>query len=373
MNVPIRIALVITELEVGGAERCLANLAVRLNRSRFAPTVYSLAGPPCDDQQTLVRRLAEAAVPTRFVNVRSARQFPTAIRRLRQMLAEQQPDIVQTFLFHANVVGALAARGAGAIRTVHGMRVADPSRWRLVVERAVGGRVDRVVCVSRSVADFYTRRARIPAEKIAVIPNGIDVESYSDVPPADLAAVGLPARRQAIVYVGRLHAQKGLDWLLRLMPQVFSHLPDCDLLLVGQGPEGPRLERLVRSLGIQDRVHFAGWRSDVPQILRASRLLVLPSRWEGMPNVVLEAMASGLPVVSTRAEGVMELLGEAAEEQTVAAGDRDGFVSKLFDLLGDDAVAERIRQQNLHRAGQHFSLDAMVDAYQQLYQSLLRR
>jgi glycosyltransferase involved in cell wall biosynthesis len=192
------------------------------------------------------------------------------------------------------------------------------------------------------------------------------------VPAADLTALGLPVGRQAIVYVGRLHAQKGLDWLLQWMPTVLSRLPDFDLLLVGQGAERPRLERRVASLGIQNRVHFVGWQSDVPRILSAARLLVLPSRWEGMPNVVLEAMARGLPVVSTRAEGVMELLGEAAAEQTVAAGDRDGFVQRLLDLLGDEKRAARIGRQNRQRAAEHFSLDAMVGAYQQLYESLMR-
>jgi glycosyltransferase involved in cell wall biosynthesis len=372
MSAPIRIALVITELEVGGAERCLANLAAGLDRNRFAPVVYSLAPRPRDEAQPLVRGLTEAGIATRFVGVRSAWQFPVAVRRLRRMLCDQRPEIVQTFLFHANVVGALAARGSGATRTVFGMRVADPSRRRLIAERTLAARVDRLVCVSRSVADFYVHRGRVPTEKTVVIPNGIDVASYRGVTAADPVALGLPAGRQTVVYVGRLHAQKGLDWLLQLMPQVLSQAPDFDLLMVGQGPERGRLEKQVVSLGIQDRVHFAGWRPDVPAILRASRLLVLPSRWEGMPNAVLEAMASELPVVGTRAEGVMELLGDAAEEQTVASDDRDGFVRTLLDLLGDDERAQRIGQQNRQRAAQHFSLDAMVAAYQQLYESLLR-
>jgi glycosyltransferase involved in cell wall biosynthesis len=372
MSAPIQIALVITELEVGGAERCLVNLAAGLDRDRFAPVVYSLAPRPRDQQQTLVRRLTGAGIPMQFVGVRKAWQFPTAVRRLRRMLAEQRPDIVQTFLFHANVVGALAARVASEPRIVHGMRVADPSRWRLLAERYVGARVDRSVCVSHCVAEFYMKRGRVPSEKIAVIPNGIDAASYADVGGVDLTALGLAPNRQAIAYVGRLHSQKGLDWLLRLMPQVFSQIPDVDLLLIGQGPERARLESIVASQGIDDRVHFAGWRSDVREILRASRLLVLPSRWEGMPNVVLEAMATGLPVVSTRVEGVMELLGEAAQEQTVAAGDDGGFAQKLLDLLSNPGRAGQIGRRNRDRAAQHFSLDKMVAAYQRLYESLVR-
>ena len=371
MSAPAKIALVITELEVGGAERCLVNLAAGLDRERFSSAVYSLAPRPGGERQTLVRELEEAGIPVRFVGVRSILQFPSAVRRLRRLLAEQRPDIVQTFLFHANIVGTLAARVAPSVRIVQGMRVADPTAWRLMAERRIGSHVDRVVCVSRSVGDFYIQRGRIPSDKIVVIPNGIDMASCNDVAGADLTALGMSPDRHAVVYVGRLHAQKGLDWLLRLMPTALAQRPDFDLLLVGQGPERARLESLARSLGIGDRVFFAGWRPNVREILKASRLLVLPSRWEGMPNVILEAMAMALPVLSTRAEGVLELLGEAAEEQTVPSGDGDGFVRKLLNLLDDASRAEALGRQNRQRAARHFSLDAMIAAYESVYEGLV--
>ena len=119
----------------------------------------------------------------------------------------------------------------------------------------------------------------------------------------------MPAGRDVVTCIGRLDRQKGLDWLLETAAIWLPQLPRCDLLLVGQGPERRKLEAQCRGLGIGDRVHFAGWRPDVAEILAASRLLVLPSAWEGMPNVVLEAMAAGLPVVATDVEGVRELLG----------------------------------------------------------------
>ena len=128
--------MVITELEVGGAERCLVQVACGLDRSRFAPVVYSLAARPPESRSSLVRQLEDAAVPVRFVGVRAAWQLGTAVKRLRSLLAEQQPQVVQTFLFHANVVGTLGgARFVRAPRLVHGMRVADPSWFRQAVER----------------------------------------------------------------------------------------------------------------------------------------------------------------------------------------------------------------------------------------------
>jgi starch synthase (maltosyl-transferring) len=367
-----RIAFVITELNVGGAERCLANLAIGLDRERFEPIVYSLDSRPLGDQASLVLRLEEASIPVRFVGVSSSWQVLSAIRRLRRLLAEQQPAIVQTFLFHANIVGTLAGAGQKVRpRVVSGIRVADPSGWRQRLERWASRRADKIVCVSQSVAEFCSSQGRFPRGKIAVIPNGIDLDQYPATSPADLTQFGVPADRQVIVFVGRLHAQKGVDWMLQVAPQMLKQVPSLDLLLVGDGPERTALRDLAASLGIADRVHFVRWRRDVPEILAASILLVLPSRWEGMPNVVLEAMATGLPVVSTRAAGVEELLGPLSDGQTVAVGDAEGFVRAVIELAENSSRAQEIGRLNRQRARERFSLDAMVAAYERLYESLL--
>ena len=370
-SLPVRIAFVITELNVGGAERCLANLATGLDRERFEPVVYSLDSRPAPDRESLVQRLEQASIPVRFVGISSSWQVVSAIRRLRRLLAEQQPHIVQTFLFHANVVGALAgARQRPRPRIVTGVRVADPSRWRQRLERWVSRRVDKIVCVSQSVAVFCSGQEPIPRHKLVVIPNGIELDQYPAQSAADLTLFGFPADRQAIASIGRLHAQKGIDWMLRLAPRMLAQLPSHDLLLVGDGPERTTLQDLTASLGIADRVHFAGWRPDVPEILAASSLLVLPSRWEGMPNVILEAMATGLPVVSTRAAGVVELLGPLSDSQTVNVEDAEGLVEAVLRLAGDPSKAKETGQQNRRRAGEHFSLVAMIAAYERLYESL---
>lgn len=381
MSKRIRLALVITELEVGGAERCLTQIATGLDPSRFAPVVYSLAARPSAPQAALVQQLENAAVPIRFVGVRAAWQVGTAVKRLRRLLAEQQPQIVQTFLFHANVVGTLAARGLQSSpqppreesrpRLVHGMRVADPSWLRQTIERRTSVCADKVVCVSRSVSEYCAARLRIPADKLVVIPNGIDVAAYADLQPADLADFGLPPGHRAIVFVGRLHRQKGLDWLLSFAPRLLEQLPDHDLLLVGEGPERPRLEARVQALGLDRRIHFTGWSPHVPGILRASELLILPSRWEGMPNVLLEAMAAALPIVTTQAEGVQELLGPLANEQSVAFGDQEAFLARLRRLAENRQLATALGRQNRERVERNFSRQAMLQAYEDLYASLV--
>jgi glycosyltransferase involved in cell wall biosynthesis len=369
---PARIALCITELDLGGAERCLTELATRIDRNRFTPVVYCLAPRPLREDASCLPPLMSAGVEVHCLGGRSVWQFPLVARRLKRLLLAQKPQLIQTFLFHANVLGRIAARRAGVGRVVCGVRVAErAARWHLWLDRITQSRVDRYVCVSQAVADFTARQLRLPAEKLAVIPNGIDLDKYPAGQTADLTAFGVPAGRRVIVFVGRLEPQKGIQWLIESSPLWLSQVPDCDLLLVGEGPLRASLESAVRSAGIADRVHFAGWRADVPAILAASRLLVLPSAWEGMPNVVLEAMASRLPVLASNVEGVRELLGPSAATQTVRFGDSQALAGRIVSVLRDPGALGALGAENRRRAEENFSIARMVHAYEDLWASLL--
>ncbi len=367
---PIRLALVITELEPGGAERCLVELAARLDRSRFLPVVYSLAPPPAGEKALLVARLDAAGIPVQFLGLTRSWQFLQGVRRLRDLLREQRAEVVQTFLFHANVVGARAARKL-AIPHATGFRVADPRRWRLAIERWETSAAARHVCVSHSVADFYRQRG-FAAGKLVVIPNGVNVHCWRDAQPLDLTALGVPPGRRVMIFVGRLDQQKGLLPFFQVLPPVLEELPDYDLLVVGDGPQRAALAQLAKQLGIAERVHFAGWRCDVPNLLAAANVLVLPSRWEGMPNVVLEAMAAGKPVVATRAQGVVELLGPAADEQTAAVDSADEFCDKLLSILRRAELQQALGARNQERAIQQFSIELCASQYGQLLSQLAR-
>jgi glycosyltransferase involved in cell wall biosynthesis len=259
---------------------------------------------------------------------------------------------------------------AGVPHVVTGIRVADPRWWRTSLERWATASAEKFVCVSQSVAEFSRWRG-FASEKLVVIPNGIDLASWRDARPANLEQLGAPGGRRWILYVGRLHKQKGLDRFFRELPHVFRELPEHDLLIVGEGKEQAALHRLAQRLLIADRVHFAGWQDDVPRIVAAAEILVLPSRWEGMPNVVLEAMAAGKPVVATQSEGTVELLGLAALEQTAPVDDWQGLRSRLLGIGKDFALAAELGRQNQNRA-QQFSLEFVVGRYQRLYESLVR-
>jgi glycosyltransferase involved in cell wall biosynthesis len=361
-------------------------VATRLDREQFCPVVYCLSPPPRPPADALLSVLLQAQVQVYYLNARHAWQFPAIVGRLKRLLAAQRPRLVQTFLFHANIVGRVAARRAGVPCVVSGLRVAEPRRWHLWLDRLTQRKVDRYVCVSQSVAEHARLRGRLPPEKLVVIPNGIDVGRYrvrenraipfpfqGDNPIfADTKIGTVPAAgRRVVTFVGRLDRQKGLPWLIETAPKWLAQVADCDLLLVGEGPLRAALQQQCQRLGIADRVYFAGFRTDVPEILAVSDLLVLPSAWEGMPNVVLEAMAAGLTVVATRVEGVGELLGPLADAQSVRYGDTKALVEKVVGFMRNRQQAARIGAENRRRAEAEFSISRMVHAYEDLWESLL--
>lgn len=367
-----RIALCITGLDVGGAEQCCTQLALGLRDRGFEPLVVALQGRPATGRDRLVAALEAANLGVHFLGARRTADAPRALARLTNLLRSERPSLLQTFLHHANLLGRLAARRAGLTPVVCGLRVAERrSRARLWFDRVTSRWVDHYVAVSRDVAAFSQTEGGLAAERISVIPNGVDFARFDLAEPIDLATLGFAPARRAILYLGRLDPQKRVDWLLRLAPRIFERLPEHDLMLVGDGPQRSALQKLSQDLGIALRVHFVGTLGDVPRILRASDVLALPSGWEGMPNVVLEAMAAGRPVVATRVEGVRELLGDRVEEQSAPPDDSDGFVERIVALASNVESAQCLGAENARRAKEQFSLDAMLDAYASLYCRLL--
>ena len=241
-------------------------------------------------------------------------------------------------------------------------------RWPL--ERLAGRWADQHVAVSEGVARFARERIGLSAHKIVVIPSGIDVDRFP-APPIDPHEIGLRSGRQFILFVGRLDSddQKGAARFIEYARMLLNQLEDYDLVFVGDGPRLDALRRRTAEHGMQDRVHWLGWRSDLRSILAAADLLVAPSRWEGMSNAVLEAMASGKAVVAQSCEGIADLLPSVGRvsrpdqdvaqsceattdlssdqsEQVVDAGDWLGFIDRIVAIADDAALRSKLGAAN---------------------------
>ncbi len=317
-----------------------------------------------------MRQLETAGVPLHFLGASGLRDLPRTWGRLTDVLRATRPVILQTFLFHANMLGRLAARRAKVPHVCCGIRVAERGkRWHLGLDRLSSGLVESYVCVSQSVADFSVAQGGLAREKLAVIPNGINVARLG-MPALANEALGIPPNRRLIASVGRLDEQKRLDWLLNLAPEFLAALPEHDLVIVGDGPMAGKLHAMSAKSQFGARIHLVGWRPDVPAVLRASDLFVLPSNWEGMPNALLEAMGCGKPVVCTDVEGVREVLGDD-EVQIIPVDNPRSFLRKVIELASHPDQAQELGARNRRRVEAAYTLDRMVSGYCQLYEGLL--
>jgi glycosyltransferase involved in cell wall biosynthesis len=383
----LKVAFAITELDVGGAEKNLTELVCRIDRNRFDPLVFVLSFPPSNP--VLVERIKSQNVPLHFLGLRRWSQLPQILLKFAARLRLERPDLVQSFLFHANIASRIAARLAGIPVVVSGLRVAEhAARWHILVDCLTSSYVDHYVCVSQAVAKFAARNG-LPPERITVIPNAIDPSRFSPensprkcdrcscqgILPTVMSQQG-PAdasEEYRLVTVARLEYQKGVDWLLLAVANWIKRFPDLRLIIVGEGPLKSTLQDLINEYDLSRHAILAGFQRDVVSVLRGADLFLLPSRWEGMPNALLEAMATGLPVVATDVEGVREILGTHTDHQLIAPGDSDALKDAIlwhyFHRESSQALGRRNRESVLAQ----FAWPNVVKQYENLWTWLVYR
>lgn len=360
----VRIAIVITELDTGGAERCATELAIFLARRGHEVRVLALGPPPVAPRDELVQRLVSAGIEARFGGAIGSLHARRAVRWLRKQLSEFSPDVVQSILWHANVCSAVAMMGTSA-RLIGGMRVSEPRRWRWPLERMAARRMERVVCVSEDVKRHAEKRQRMPAKKLTVIPNGIDIPE-----------IPIESKHQAeghsIVFVGRLEPQKGIAPLIERLPKLLEKMPAWKLTIVGSGSLQSRLMASVQTVGLTDRIHFAGWQPQAVGWMSKSQIVILPAIYEGMPNVLLEAMSVGRPFVAFAVDGVAQLLADGypstlAEAQLVGPGDWHQFIAQVRALADNPSLRSECGLANQAHVNSHFRLSDQLAKYEKIY------
>ncbi len=360
----MRIDLVITELDTGGAEKCCVELAVFLSQRGHQIRVIALGPRPESSKDLLVQMLETNHIQSHFLGGKAWWMFPKVIWKLRRLFKSNRPDVVQSFLWHANVVSAWVAPLLG-IPFFAGIRVSEPLKNRHALDRWSVSRSIKAVCVSQGVADWCVQTEKMDASKLIVIPNGIAIPR--DKQPIPLESHDVPANSRVLLFVGRLEHQKGVDVLVQRAESLLWRLPDHHLVFIGIGYLRQLVDTLARQQNLKGRVHCLGLRKDVRAWMARSELLLLPTRYEGMPNVILEAMVEGLPVVTTRVEGVAELLGEQLVTQSVAREAWDDFFELAFSMANSPELRKAIGSANRNRAELEFALADQLKQYEALY------
>jgi len=360
----MRIDLVITELDTGGAEKCCADLAIFLSGRGHSVRVIAIGPRAVSPKDSVVRQLEANRIEMHFLGGRSWWALPSVLAKLRRLMKTDRPDVVQSFLWHANLVSAWVVPSLG-VPLFGGIRVAEPQATRHAFDRWAAGRSTKTICVSQGVADWCIHSEGIHAGKLLVIPNGvtIHVEGQNIDPETHV----VPKTARVLLFVGRLVHQKGIDVLVGRSPTLLRELPDHHLVVIGDGSMRSHLDTLSQNPELIGRVHCLGQRKDVRAWMARAELLLLPTRYEGMPNVILEAMAGGLAVVTTRVEGVGELLGDQREEQSVAKEDWEAFFQLVVRLANSRENRQKLGQANKARAEQEFVLEQQLLQYELLY------
>jgi glycosyltransferase involved in cell wall biosynthesis len=364
----LNVLQLIPTLDRSGAEKQMAILARGLPRDRFRVEVAALTrlGP-------LEAELRAAGVPVTAIG-KKLKVDPLALARLVRLLRSRRFDVLQTWIFAADTYGRVAARLARVPVVVTAEMAVD--LWKgprdLAVDRYLARWTDRVVGNSRAVVDFY-RRNGIPEDRLEMIPSGIGDEEPPAVDRAALRAeFGWPGDAPLLLFAGRLAEQKGVGDLVAAIDLVRYVVPELRALIVGDGPLRSQLEETARDFRLDGMVKFAGHRDDVPRLLAGADLLVLPSLYEGLPNVVLEAMRFSRPVVATAAPGTTEVVDDGRTGLLVPVRDPPALAQAIRTVVRDPALARRLGDAGRARVEAEFRAATMIERFAALYERLAR-
>jgi glycosyltransferase involved in cell wall biosynthesis len=346
---------------VGGMENYVARLVESLPRERYG---VSLLAP---FESPFTERLREAGADAVITAITDEPSWQS-IQLTSALIQSRAVDVIQTHLPNAHVLGALAGQltGRPVLATVHGRAVATLD---IEVQRLAGSHLG-VVCRQ---SYFQALGVGVDPRHVHFIPNGVDTEQFRSQPARDGALrsrFGVGVATPLVGFVGRLSVEKGPDLFLRTALSVRAQCPGAEFVLVGEGPMLESLQTFAGRFGLVDTVHFAGAQEDMPRIFNELDVVVSSSRSEAMPLAVMEAMASGVPVVACKVGGIPDLVAHGVTGWLVDAGDCDGLATRVVELLEDEVMCHAMRRAARARAVARLSLEQSVDATTKLLAQL---
>lgn len=365
-----RIAYLITELNIGGAENSLYQLVTHLNPKRFSPVVYSLSG-----KDKIADKLRDKGIEVICLGAKSKLDI-TVFFKLIKLLHRKKPHILHTYLFHANFIGRIAGWLNRIPIIISSVRVAEKEKnHHLYLDMFTQWMINKEICVSKEVEKFMQKKAKIFPSKLTTIYNGINTSDFyllndkeKNKKKEELSISGF---NLIIGTVARLTNQKGIKYLLKAFQIILKDFPKSCLLVVGYGPQEKKLKELALDLNIASSVKFPGFREDTIEIINIMDVFVLPSLWEGMPNVVLEAYVLSKPVIATQVDGAKEIIQDNKTGFLVPPRDWEKLANAIKLLLKNQKTREEFGKKGKEFVAQNFSLDRMVKDIEELYEQLI--
>jgi len=383
MQGTIRVCHVITILELGGAQDNTLYTVSHMKPPFAASLVCGPGGILDEDAKRLGIKVR--FIPSLVRAVRPARDL-AALLALVRIFREERPDIVHTHSSKAGILGRLAARRARVPRVVHtihgyGFHAAQP-RWQyrtfLALERLAARFTDRFIAVSRANLEQGLALGLFTPEKVSLIRSGIALREFDDATRAPdgpgrrgvlRRELGLPADARLVGMVACLKPQKSPLTFVEVAARVTREVPGAVFVIAGDGEMRPAVERRAAELGLEGRLRLLGWRRDVPNVMASLDVLLHTSLWEGLPRVLPEAIASGVPIVATSADGTSDILEDGSTGIVCAPGDIEGLAGGVRRLLRDPGLG-RVLAGRARAVLREFDIDEMVRDQERLYLSL---
>lgn len=366
----MKVLLVVVGLDIGGTEAHVLELASGMDRKRFDVVVCTLK-----PLGRLGSELQDQGV--RVVSLGGRGKFDVRVlKRLWRLIEVEKPDVVQAFLFWANVSARLVSWLVPRILVISSYHdEVVPERWLTrMIDRATMKWSSYIVCCSEAVRSSVERRIGGSKEQFVVIPFGVDTKRFRRV-SLD-ASIVLQPELPVVGTVCRLvEPKKGLRYLLEAVAELeqAAGKPVCQVLCVGDGPAEEDLRAISVRLGIASRVIFTGMRRDIPQLLSQMDVFVLPSLYEGFGIAILEAMAAGKPVVATAVGGIPEFVQQGQTGLLVPPGDAQALALAMKQLLEEPEKARSMGCQGRELVKRHYSIESVVRQHEHLYELCLSR
>ncbi|MBI5015005.1 MAG: glycosyltransferase [Deltaproteobacteria bacterium] len=377
---------VVTRLDRGGSAE--NTILTALHQRRRGHDVSVVCGPTVETGMGIAettsvdeRTRAFHAMGGRIEVCPGLLRSPTVAGEIRafcsllRLLRRRRPEVVHTHTTKAGVLGRLAARAAGVpwvLHTYHGHiyeGYAGPlTSWLFVqAERALAPLAHRLIALTPTEREDHLARGVGRREQFRVVPSGVDLAAFQHLPSRAEARelLGLPAGARLVGCVGRLIGLKGHRYAVEALARLAPRHPNLRLVLLGEGELLGQLQGQAATAGLAERIHFLGWRPDIPLCLAALDVFAVPSLNEGMGRVAVEAMASGLPVVASRVSGLQDVVEDGRTGLLVPASDGAALARALERLLVDPATARDLGSRGRARA-RTFSLEAMLGALDEL-------